>query len=245
MVAQDPKSAEIIKPVLRGRDIQRYQAQWAGSVVDCIRFHRFVWTSMIIPQSIEGICCPTTRPRAGTEQSGNDTRLIGSKSRKKTHTTSGLNLQDTCAYHAQFKKEKLFWMHMSPRGRFAYSNSEIYCNQKAFFVTGHSLLYLCAILNSTLVTWLIRNTAVTTGMGLTQWDKFVVERIPIPTIAVSEQRRFVHLVECILSAKADNPLAETTCLENEIDELVYSLYELSADETVLLDSIEKRDRQTR
>ena len=29
LVAQDPKSAEIIRPVLRGRDIQRYQAQWA------------------------------------------------------------------------------------------------------------------------------------------------------------------------------------------------------------------------
>ena len=32
LIAQDPKSAEIIKPVLRGRDIQRYQAQWAESV---------------------------------------------------------------------------------------------------------------------------------------------------------------------------------------------------------------------
>ena len=30
LVAANPKSAEIIKPVLRGRDIQRWQAQWAG-----------------------------------------------------------------------------------------------------------------------------------------------------------------------------------------------------------------------
>ncbi len=30
LIAEDPKSAEIIKPVLRGRDIQRYQAQWKG-----------------------------------------------------------------------------------------------------------------------------------------------------------------------------------------------------------------------
>ena len=112
-------------------------------------------------------------------------------------------------------------------------------------MTGHSLKYLCAILNSTLVTWLIRNMAVTTGMGLTQWDKFVVERISIPTIAVSEQRQFVQLVESILSAKADSPSADTTCLENEIDRLVYSLYELSTEETVLLDSIEKNYRTTR
>ena len=30
LIAEDPRSAEIIKPVLRGRDIQRYQAQWKG-----------------------------------------------------------------------------------------------------------------------------------------------------------------------------------------------------------------------
>ena len=32
LVAEDPKSAEVIKPVLRGKDIQRYQAQWKGHV---------------------------------------------------------------------------------------------------------------------------------------------------------------------------------------------------------------------
>ena len=30
LIAEDPKSADIIRPILRGRDIQRYQAQWAG-----------------------------------------------------------------------------------------------------------------------------------------------------------------------------------------------------------------------
>ncbi len=31
LIAKDPKSAEIIKPVLRGRDIKRYKAQFADS----------------------------------------------------------------------------------------------------------------------------------------------------------------------------------------------------------------------
>lgn len=30
LCAEDPKSAEIIKPILRGRDIQRYCPEWAG-----------------------------------------------------------------------------------------------------------------------------------------------------------------------------------------------------------------------
>ena len=230
LIAQDPKSAEIIKPVLRGRDIQRYQAQWAELwLIDTHNGY-----GDVPPINIDDY------PAIKDHLSGYYERLALRQDKGRTL----YNLRN-CAYHAQFMKEKLFWMHMSPRGRFAYSDSEIYCNQKAFFLTGHSLKYLCAILNSTLVTWLIRNMAVTTGMGLTQWDKFVVERISIPTIAVSEQRQFVQLVESILSAKADSPSADTTYLENEIDGLVYSLYELSTEETVLLDSIEKNHRSAR
>jgi hypothetical protein len=30
LIASDPKSAEIIKPILRGRDIKRYGYEWAG-----------------------------------------------------------------------------------------------------------------------------------------------------------------------------------------------------------------------
>ena len=30
LITQDPKSTEIIKPILRGRDIKAYQHHWAG-----------------------------------------------------------------------------------------------------------------------------------------------------------------------------------------------------------------------
>lgn len=97
--------------------------------------------------------------------------------------------------------------------------------------------YLCAILNSTLVTWFIKNTAVTTGMGLTQWDKFVVNKVPIPMIAVPHQRSFVDLIDKILSAKADNPSADIHAAEEEIDRLAYSLYKLSSQEIAKVASI--------
>lgn len=232
LIADDPKSAEIIRPILRGRDIQRYQALWGG-----------LWLIATFPSlhldindypAIKAHLLSFGRERL--EQAG-QTLKDGSKSRKKT-PHQWFELQDTCAYHEEFKKEKLFWMHMSPRGRFAYSDLEIYCNQKAFFLTGICLKYLCAILNSALVTWFIQNTAVTTGMGLTQWDKFVVQRVAIPIVASSEQRPFLCLIERILSAKASNPLAHTTKLEAEIDERVYRVYDLSSQEIAYLNSID-------
>ena len=76
-------------------------------------------------------------------------------------------------------------------------------------------------------------------MGLTQWDKFPVDKIAIPIVTISEQRPFVHLVESILSAKADNPSADTRSVEAEIDRLVYDLYELTSQEITLLKTMEK------
>ena len=38
LIAEDPRSAEIIKPLLRGRDIRRYRAQWAGKWLILAKF---------------------------------------------------------------------------------------------------------------------------------------------------------------------------------------------------------------
>ncbi len=73
-------------------------------------------------------------------------------------------------------------------------------------------------------------TALTTGMGLLQWKKFVVERIPIPQILTEQQRPFVELVDRILAMKDARPSANTGKMEAEIDRLVYGLYELTTEE---------------
>ena len=224
LVAQDPKSVDIIKPVLRGRDIQRYLAKWANR-----------WLIATFPAAgIDIDRYPSVKEHLLSigedrlEQSGKQLP-DGRRSRKKTQH-SWFELQDSIAYHEEFAKEKLFWMDMSNQGRFAYSDTEMYCNNKGFMMTGESLKYLCAVLNSTLVTWLMKNTARTTGMGLTQWEKFVVERIPIPRITAEDQRRFVQLVDEILKAKALDPNADTSHLERDIDRLVYDLYGLTDEE---------------
>ena len=124
---------------------------------------------------------------------------------------------------------------MSDRGRFAYSDLEMYCNNKGFVMTGKSLKYLCAVLNSPLITWLIKNTARTTGVGLTQWEKFSVECLPVPKITTAKQRPFVRLLDGILEAKDADPEADTTELEAEIDRLLYQLYGLTAGEILTVE----------
>ncbi len=220
LVAEDPNSAEILKPVLRGRDIQRYQAQWAGLwLIDTHNGYTDIPAVNI-----------NDYPAVKSHLDGFYPRL--EKRQDKGRTPYNLR---NCAYHEDFSKEKLMWMNLSDRGRFAYFEVEMYCNNAGFVMTGYPLKYLCAILNSTLITWLIKNTARTTGMGLTGWEKFIVEAIPIPNISAVEQRPFIQLVDCILAAKDADPDVDTTEQEREIDHLVYTLYGLTEEEIAAIE----------
>ena len=232
LVAEDPKSAEILKPVLRGRDIQRYQAQWQG-----------LWLIATFPAldlSIDRY--PAVKRhllsfgKQRLEQSGKRLADGTTRARKKTGH-AWFEMQDTCAYHAEFAKEKLFWMDMSPEGRFAYDDREILCNDKGFILLGQHLKYLCAILNSSLVTWLVRTSALTTGMGVLQWKKFTVERLPVPRIGGGEQRPFVELVDHIIEAKKAHAASDAEELERVIDRLVYDLYGLTSREISAVEAV--------
>ena len=72
-------------------------------------------------------------------------------------------------------------------------------------------------------------------MGLVQWDKFAVERIPIPRISTAKQRPFIRLVDEILDAKSADPNADTRYLEWDIDRLVYDLYGLTEEEDTAIE----------
>ena len=64
-----------------------------------------------------------------------------------------------------------------------------------------------------------------------RWFLLHAGSIPIPKISASEQHPFIQLVDDILKAKAADPNADISELEEKIDWLVYDLYGLSDEET--------------
>ena len=126
---------------------------------------------------------------------------------------------------------------MSPEGRFAYSGTEEYCNNKGFMMSGKSMKYLSAILNSTLTTWFMKNTSRTTGMGLLQWEKFATERIPIPLCSASDQAVLVDLVDRAVSKKVADRGSDTFEEERQIDRRVYELYGLNRQEIAAVERV--------
>ena len=231
LIAADPNSTAIIKPVLRGRDIQRYRAQWAG-----------LWLIMTFPSLHLNINdYPAVKEhllsfgKDRLEQSGKR-MSSGDRSRKKTRH-SWFELQDATAYHEEFTKEKLFWIDLAEYGRFAYDDSRILGEATTFIMTGESIKFLCAMLNAKLIRWFLQQVAPTLGKGVLRWKKVYVETIPIPKITAAEQRPFMRLVDSILAAKDAVPSADTSALEAKIDRLCYNLYGLTDEEIAVVEGV--------
>ncbi len=231
LVEQDPRSAEIIKPVLRGRDIQRYKAQWAERWL--IATFPTLRTNIKNYPAVEQKLLSFGKDRL--EQEGK-TLAHGGRSRKKT-PHKWFELQDTCAYHAHFAKAKLVWIQLVNDGRFAYDSSGKLCNDSTCILTGSSLKYLCGILNSQLIRWYLQQIAPTSGTGTSQWKKAYVEKIPIPRISPVQQRLITKSIEAILLAKDQDVCTDTAQIEHEIDKKVFELYQISESE---FNALEKR-----
>ena len=220
LVASDPKSAELIKPILRGRDIQQYQAQYAGLwLVDTHNGYGDVPAINI-----------DEYPSVKAYLDGFYPQLEKRNDKGKTP----YNLRN-CAYHEEFSKEKLVWITLVDRGRFAYDDGGLFCLDSSFMMIGESVKYLCALLNASLINWCLQQIAPTSGMGTLQWKKVYVERLPIPKISRAEQRPFIRLVDEILAAKRADTAADTRELEWRLDELVYALYGLTEAESTAIE----------
>ena len=226
LVATDPKSMEIIKPMLRGRDIRRYQATWAD---------------MWLIYSHSGVAendYPAIRRHLALHREKLCQRRGGANPKTGQVPYEWWQLQVdyySSGTYLGFSREKLVWIELVEDGRFAYDSSGYYPEATTFAMTGESLKYLCGVLNSTLVRWFLQQIAPTSGMGTSRWKRVYVETIPIAKISEREQRPLVGLVEEILAAKEANSAADTEDLEREIDRLVYELYGLGENEITTIE----------
>ena len=206
--------------MVRGRDIRRYKAKWAKLwLLDTHNGYGDV-------PAIDIDDYPAVKDYLDSYYE----RLAKRYDKGRTP----YNLRN-CAYHEDFTKEKLLWIELVNEGRIAYNNSALYGDTTAFLLTGECVKYLCAVMNSKLIRWFLQNVAPTSGTGTLRWKKVYVERLPIPRISPSEQRRFIQAVDSILQMKAEDYDADTSETEDEIDRAVYSLYGLSATEISIVE----------
>ena len=217
-ISQNKKNAVMIKPILRGRNIQRYF---------------FEKPTEYVILSKNGINLPSHYPDLADhlDSFGEKFKNRGAKGQY------WWNLRP-CDFYDDFSKEKIIWIELSDKGRFALCQEEIYLINSAYFMLTPANLnnrFLLGMLNSKLTEFFVKRYAETSGMGTTRWINNIVSKIPVPNISYAGQKPIITLVDKILSAKQTNPQADTSGLERKIDKLVYALYGLTDAEIALVE----------
>jgi len=140
LIEEDPNSADIIKPWLRGRDIRKWKAHWAGLYVIFTRrgidIDRYPAIKRHLEQFREDL-----EPKPSPRQ----------KRGRKPGPYKWFEIQDNIAYYAEFERPKIVYPNIAKTNIFAFDSSGILTNQKCFIIPTDDLCLL-AILNSKLGT---------------------------------------------------------------------------------------------
>ncbi|RDU58828.1 hypothetical protein CQA63_09125 [Helicobacter marmotae] len=230
LLTERERTAQLIKPLLKGENIKRYSYEWAGWWL--------IGTFPALKLDIDDY--PAVKNYLATfgkrlEQSGekNIDGIRGNNARKKT-SNKWFETQDNIAYYDEFAKPKIVWNPVSGEYFFAYIKEVMYMNNSLFMITHKQnkedfLLYVLGCMNSTLYRWLITQMTNLIDEGKYAYGaKDKLEKLPIPKISKNQESELVEIVCQIIESKKANK--DTSTLEKCLDSQVFALYDLSNEE---------------
>ncbi|GAA9848233.1 type II restriction endonuclease Eco57I subunit R [Helicobacter pylori] len=234
-MSERERTKELIKPILRGKDIKRYSYEWAGEwVINTHNGYTSSFKSKIPPIDIAKY--PATKAHLDAHYDTIATRC--------DQGDTPYHLRN-CAYLEDFEKEKIVYGEIVQEPRFYLDNGEcelgyFYAEATSFILTGEHLRYLLGMLHSKLITFAFKTFYAGGGLGESgyRYKKAFIERLPIPKITPQNQelaRKITDCAERILKSKENDPKANTQELEQEIDALVYQLYNLTDEEIKIIE----------
>ena len=213
------KTAELIRPILRGRDIKRYGYEWAEKylIATFPSRHYDIEQYPAVKQHLLSF------GKERLEQTGKTYIINGEKvkARKKT-SNKWFETQDSISYWEDFDKPKIVWKRVGSILRFCYNNNSALALDSTCFATGINVEFLCCLLNSPMGHYLLKD-APQTGTGDLLISVQAVEPIMVPLISEDENKYFIDSLKTIIEGDFES-------LQKEINYKVYELYNLSLDE---------------
>ncbi len=204
------RTAELIQPILRGRDIKRYSYNWANLWL--INTHNGVKGKY---PRININDYPAVK-----QHLDNYWDAISSRADKGD---TPYNLRN-CAYLEEFSKIKLVWTAVNSEYRFCLVPPQMAVNNALFMITGNKLYTIISVFNSKLLCFYLH---LITGDNYQFGSKELFEKIPIP-INEGKETMFKTLIEINNS--------NSRYREQEINQQVYALYNLTPEEIAIIEN---------
>ena len=166
------RTAEIIRPILRGRDIKRYGYEFADLYL--INTHNGVKEKGIKRIDIDDYPAVKTHLDSFYKQ----------LEKRQDKGDTPYNLRN-CAYIEDFYKQKIMYSEIVKEPQFYLDNKgEFFAEATSFIMTGSNLDYLYNLLHSKIITYFFKTFYAGGGLGVDgyRYKKAFLERLPIPQI---------------------------------------------------------------
>jgi hypothetical protein len=224
LVSADPKSAEVIKPFLAGRDLKRYQTPTAFKYLLFTRrgidIDRYPAIKTYLEQFKDRLE-PKPKDWPGYKE------WLG----RKEGSYKWYEIQDSIDYYPEFEKPKILYQEIAAHSTFTLDYSGLYANNKLFFIPDGSPALL-ALLNSKLVWfWLKANANILRGALALQSPYMMA--IPVAEGVLGDDI-LTALAEETLRVKGSST-PDTSALESEIDQRIYQFYHLTEEEITFIE----------
>ena len=211
------KTAELIRPILRGRDIKRYG--YVDNGLFLINTHNGIRNKLpridINDYPVVKAYLDQYWDRISTRADKGDTPY---------------NLRN-CAYLEDFSKPKIIYPNMTKYMPFVFDNEMYLTNQKCFIITGKYVAYLTAFFNSSLFKYCFRDSFPELQGGTRELSKIFFDKIPVYEVSDAQNLQFQDAVE-------DIQKEYTKQKAQRIDSMLFDLYNLSSEERATIDFVE-------
>ena len=231
LITEDERSIELIKPVLRGRNLRRWQANSTNEyliVIASSTNREWPWSNARNDSEAERIFAETYPAIYNHLHSYRD-RLIARDDQGAFYWELR-----SCAYYAEFEKPKIVYPDVARSLGACYDTRKAVGLNSTYFIPTDDLSLL-ATLNSQLFDWYARHKFQSlndpwAGGGLRFFAQYM-ERVPIVDMTSAQKAELSRLVKQILADPQSDGVRE---IESEIDRLVYQLYGLTDAEIELI-----------
>jgi hypothetical protein len=230
LIDADPKSAEVIKPWLRGRNVKRWQIDSDAEYV--IALHSSTDQNAKTPwgkfeeEEAEAVF-EATYPVVYRYMKQHEKSL-----RKRSDQGKFWWELRSCTYYHIFAEPKIVWPDIAKRCEFTLDDSGAYPDMTLFAIPTNDL-YLLGILNSRVVEWFILNTSSQIQQGFLRFKRVYMRQVPIPTPTEAQRDAIETLVRQLLNVEGEGPQAEAW--ERALNAHVYAVYDLTPAEIALIE----------
>ncbi|WP_370520863.1 TaqI-like C-terminal specificity domain-containing protein [Bacteroides sp. 214] len=211
------RTAEIIRPILRGRDIRRYGYNWANLWL--INTHNGTKEKFprILIEDYPAL-------KAHLDQ------YLDKISKRADQGDTPYNLRN-CAYLEDFDKPKIIYPNMTKYMPFVYDEDKFVTNQKCFIITGQNMAYLTAFFNSSIFKFCFRDSFPELQGGTRELSKIFFDKIPVKKISGESDELFKTAINRLQS---DYTKEQTIVIDN----MLFDLYDLTVEERKVIGNIE-------